>query len=353
MNFSSITTKLIVSAGLLAMVLSCSPGTSFGQEAVEVDLERVVEAGAEPIEVQAEEWVVEDVDEDEVIEVQVGNPFGVDLRKLQAAKKFQLIQLFAVEVEELKSICDLNKQQSLKLKIAIKGAVKKLTADWVKKNNRQMGNMMGAVQQPKKKKKEDEEELIIKDADEIDEMTLQFVMMNMMGGNPYKNDDPRDSRFWRKTVKSVLTEEQQEKFKAVCVQRKKAKRRALTNYMVSSMAVELGMDNDQTKKFEAIVRPVMDSAKMKCITLYEPYLMYYFASKADKKKMKELLSPAQLQKWKIFLGPSKQIGQMIEGGNAIGQVNGGNGGFWEDVENIVEDVAENVVAIFDGFAKKK
>jgi hypothetical protein len=183
-------------------------------------------------------------------------------------------------------------------------------------------------------------------------MTLQVVMMNMFGGNPYQADDPRESRFWKKTIASVLTPEQREKVKAIRADRELVKRHALTDYLVKSMAVELGMNETQTKKFDEIVRPALVSAKIDCISMYEPYVMYYYASKADKSKMKELLSSGQLQKWKIFLAPSKQIGQMIEGGgNQFGQVNRQQD-FWIDIEITVTKIVEGVTSLFDGFAKK-
>lgn len=38
----------------------------------------------------------------------------------------------------------------------------------------------------------------------------------------------------------------------------------------------------------------------------------YFASKVDEEKLNKLLSPAQFQKWKIFMAPAKQFGPLIE-----------------------------------------
>ena len=337
---------------ILVIVFSIVPSIVTAQENKAGEVAEAVEL-QEPAETVVAEQVDDDDDDDDFEAVAIANPFGIDSRTLLAAKKFQLTQLFAVEVEELLSVCKLDKKQALKLRVATKGAVKKLSADWVKKNNRQMG-AMGGNANANKKKKDDEEELVIEDADEIDQMTMQAITMNMFGPNPYQAEDPRESRFWKKTIASVLTIEQRDKVKTLRAEREKIKREALTDYLVQSMAVELGMGKTQTAKFDDIIRPVLASAEIDCISMYEPYLMYYYASKADETKMKELLSPAQLQEWKIFLLPSKQIGEMIEGGgNQFAQVNGGQRGFWEGVDDVATEVVEMVTSLFDSFAKKE
>jgi len=266
---------------------------------------------APPKEVAAEELELED-GEDAPIAAMAESQ--MDVNKMAAARRFQLTQIFLVEVEELTRICELNKKQNKKLRIGAKGAVKKLTTRWKEENEAQM-QAFGQLQPANATKKKEESEIEIKDASEVNAMTWQMVTMNMSGGNPFRSEDPTESKFWRKTVSNVLTDSQSEKFDQFNRRRDQAKQTAMIQYTLTLISVELGLSDQQATELDKLVRPIFQRSKLSCPALYESYVMTYYASKADEQKMKTLLSPAQLQKWKIFIAPLKQVGAMIEMNN--------------------------------------
>lgn len=311
---------------------SCFAGLT-AQEFADVEEALVVEQAAED---QADE---------EVAEAQVAvNAFGVENSKMIAAKRFQLSQTFLVEVEELVRVCELDKKQALKLRIGAKGAIKKLTAEWKKRINEQMGQFPQV--RPGNGDQEDGQEVKFKDADEIDENTLQLVMMNAVG-NPFQYEDPRKHRFWLNIVGNVLTDAQSEKFKQYRRQRNVAKRTAMIDSAMTSLSIELGLTEQQRMELEKIIRPPMEQAEISCFTFYEPFVLYYFASKADQSEIEKCLSPAQLQAWKIFLAPSKQVGQMIEGNDGVVAEEKNLMLF---IDRALDAVIEGLQAIFGAFA---
>ncbi len=299
--------------------------------------------------------------QDEVVEeaeavmaVQVVGLPGMEARRMMAAKRFQLTQIFLVEVEEIQNICKLDKKQITKLRIGAKGAVKKLTAEWNKQTSQQRGLVQQGGQVDDESDTAEEEEIQINDADEIDQNTLQMIMMNGMG-NPFKFDDPLDHRFWQSTLRNVLTDAQLEKFREYRQDRKAAKRNALIDSAMGSLTIELGLTGEQRIKLAEIIRPPMEKAEISCFTFYEPFVLYYYASQADSKKLKEVLSPAQLQKWKIFIAPSKEIGQMmgmedegvaVRGGVAIEESN-----LLLLIDRALETIARSVKALLNIYAK--
>ncbi len=341
--------RILPSSLVLMIVLVISSNISsnvMAQDIVEVPEEAVVESIDQE---ELEDW--EEADDEAAV---MGNPFGIEPANMLAAKKFQLTQIFAVEAEVIARVCELDKKQAMKLKIGMKGAVKKLSNKWVKDGNAMgmMGMAMGdSDDEDEDKEAEAIEEVVINDADEIDEMTLQMLMMNG-GGNPFSSDDPRDSKFWKKVVSSVLTDEQAAKFKQHQTERAAAKRKALTDSAIASITAELGLSVDQIPKLDAIVRPVMVDAEINCHVFYEPYILYYYASKADGKELKKLLSPAQLQQWKLFVAPSKQIGQMMEMEDGMMGGMEETGNFMMVIDETLTEIVEGVVSLFDAFAKQ-
>lgn len=268
---------------------------------------------------------LQEMDGEEMLDVEAGmflGGFGTSPAAMKAAKKFQLTQLFTVEAEQIERVCKLDKKQALKLKIAVKGAIQKATDSWMKTNGEQFG-AMGMMQAPgdfaepddgdeeKEASKEAEKEVVINDVDDIDETTLQLVTMDSMG-NPFIAADPLEDKFWTKAVASVLSNEQSASYKDYISNRRKAKLESIIVSILGTANFELGLSEEQMPKFEAIVRKPMQEAKINSSAFFESYMIYYHASKADNEELKKVLSPAQLQKWRLLVAPAKQVGQMME-----------------------------------------
>ncbi len=260
---------------------------------------------------QEDEEVEEDFEED--VEGQAAdfvNQFGVDPAKMAAAKRFQLAQDFAVEIDEITRVCKLDKKQVLKLKIGAKGAAKKLVAEWRKMTAQQFGMEPPVAADEQADKNQDVDEVEVKDADEIDEMTLQ--MLQFSGGNPYRSSKPTESEFWTKTVASVLTQPQTEQLESYQKKRSDAKNNARLAMVMETLTIELALTADQRTKLETMVATQFEDAEINCNLMYEPYLIYYYASKVSSTELEELLSANQHQKWKMFMAPMRQMGQILE-----------------------------------------
>ena len=299
----------------------------------------------------AEEEDDEDEDDEELVQ---NNPWGFDQRKLDAAQHFFFRKMFAIEVSKIKSICDLDKKQALKLKVASKGAVKKEYKAWKKKWDEQMKQFGMVVNEDgERKKKKKRKELVIEDADDIADEVMQFLNNpSMFNGGAEEARKAIDSGFWRKTVRGVLEPEQFEKYESFLAERKKAHISAKIDAFILRMQEDLGLTEEQSKQYDALIRPKMEKAPV-APGYYESYVFQYYATKYNKKKMKALLDEDQYQMMKMLLGPSKTYGAMFDqqanGGDAFEvEANMGTGAL-QAVTIVLEGIGEGMDQLFSGF----
>ena len=271
-----------------------------------------------PQEVKLEiDGIDDDEEEFEDEEEFKNNPWQLDERKLFAAKKFQLINKFAVKVAQIDSICGLDKKQQLKLKIASKGATEEALDKFEKQWREQMKNFGGFNQaidnddddKKKKRKKKKKKRIVIKKVDEIDAQVMQMLEGNMFGGTAMK--DGIDVPVWNKTVEKVLDAEQQKKFKAHVKKLKLARREVRADAFVSSMRLELALSDSQVKEFDKLVRPAFLKKDIDVNWQYDSMATLYFGSKYNKKKMKELLSEEQYLILTLRLKPAETYSYMF------------------------------------------
>lgn len=312
-----------------------------------------VEAQLEAALVEAEELEDDDDDAPDVGGM-VAN-WGTTKAKIFGAKKFLLKQAFEVEVEQAIEICELDERQLKKLKIASRGAAKKAYEKWKTKGLQQMG--IGNFGNANADDDADEEEItpeVYTDADDIDAQTLQIADGMMF--NPFQREIPTESKFWKKALKASLGDEQNQKLMKHRAQQDLLKREKAAEAAVEAFAFELRLSDKKKQAFKELVMPKMLECETSIGPMYEQFVLYYYASKASKSKLKKILSKAQLQKWKSAIGPAKQIGQMIEMQN--GQNNDEDevrGGDWEEtmsflveLDNAVDDVVEGVTDFVEG-----
>ena len=258
----------------------------------------------EPQVVDEEEGLVEE----EAVENEVGvmANFGLDPQKMLSAKRFKLTQTFRVEVEELTRILDLDAKQQKKLSIAAKGATKKILAQWSKK--RRIGE--NAAQE--NESKTDDEKVEITDADQIDEQTLMMMDSDPATGSPFGSKPPLQNLIWKKMLTKVLTTQQLTVLKAFRAKQAKAKRAAQIATMMQILNAELALSSAQSEELQQLITPQIDAAKPVSMALYDMFLTLYYASKVDEDNLKNLLSGAQHQKWKLLMLPMKSFGEMVD-----------------------------------------
>ena len=296
----------------------------------------------------------EDEEDDEEMFVQ-NNPWGFDSRKLEAAELFWFRKVFAIEVLKIKSICDLDKKQALKLKVATKGAAKKEFEVWKKKYDKQMQQFQGMnINNGNGNKKKKRKKFVIEDADEIDQQIMQYLNnSSMFGGQAEEARKAIDSDFWRKTVRGVLEPEQFKKYESFLAERKKAHIDAKVDAFVLKMREDLGMTEEQTEQYDALIRPKLEKAPV-APGYYQSFVFQYYATKYDKKKMKALLDEDQYQVMKMMLGPSKSYGHMFDQqDNAVEEVVIGNNflGFsaLQTVMSVLEGFNDGINGLIRGF----
>ncbi len=270
---------------------------------------------------QAEEGAI--VVEGEAIPAQVlGFAMGFDPSKMQAAKRFHLTQVFQVEIERIERICQPTPQQVAKLRIAAKGAVKKLTAEWWKKVGRRVGgvvqmeggdnaNAEDAAENDAAGTEAAEEtvEVEIKDASEIDEGMSQMIIMEM--DNPFRTKLPEEHPIWTKLVEGILSSEQLQSLAKHKADVEAQRRDNILNTLMGSTTFELGLTTEQQVQLREVFRPKLVDAKIQCLPFYEPFMGMYYASQVTDEELAKVLSPAQLQKLRIFFLPVKEIGAMM------------------------------------------
>ncbi len=252
----------------------------------------------------------------------IGMAMGFAPPKMQAAKRFHLTQVFQVEIERIERICQPTPQQVAKLRIAAKGAVKKLTAEWWKKVGRQVGGILQQGGGDNANAEDSEEnnaaegeaaeetaEVEIKDASEIDDGMSQMIIMEM--DNPFRTKVPEEHPTWTKLVEGILSSEQLQTLSNHKADVEAQRRANVLNVFMISADVELGLTQDQLVRLRALFEPYLADAKIRCLPFYDPFLGMYYASQATDEELATVLSPAQLQKLRIFLLPVKEIGAMM------------------------------------------
>lgn len=250
------------------------------------------------------------------------NIFGFEPAKMKAAKRFQLTQLFQVEIELIERLCEPTPQQLAKLRVGSKGAVKKLTEQWWKKASGQFGGMV----QPAANDREDgakgadeaadadsaeAESVEIKDADEIDSTMAQMVITDQMG-NPFKAKSPQQETIWTNLVAGILTAEQSKTLAEYKAEQEKERRMDMLDSIVSTLTRELSLTVEQQTKLREILQPHIAEARLTSVPILELYLGYYYASKTTNEELAAVLSPAQIQSFRIFVLPVREIGMMLE-----------------------------------------
>ncbi len=318
-----------------------------------LDATTTVQAQEAPVVEMAEieEGLEEDLDEeDEPDAVDMINNWGTSKEKVYGAKKFLLEQDFAVEVEQVIEVCDLNDRQLKRLKIASKGAIKKAFEKWKKTGLQQFGMALGNAGNEDDEEQEEEEEItpeVYTDADDIDMQTMQLAGGMM---NPFQNEIPTNSKFWKKALKASIGDEQHQILMKHRADRDQLKREKNVAAAVEAFAFELRLSDEQKQAFSELVSPKMLKARTDIGPLYEQYVLYYYASKASKSKLKKILSKAQLQKWKSAIGPAKQIGQMMEMQNAQNDDDEDDDeaeGTWGEAEALIEAAGDAVEGVAD------
>jgi hypothetical protein len=245
--------------------------------------------------------------------------FGFDFEpgKMKAAKRFHLTHVFQVEIESIERICELNDQQNTKMRIAAKGAVKKLTDAWWKKNGSQFGDGIRPPIEPSDQNQNestdqvtDEEEIEIKDANEIDDSMAQFILMDL-SDNPFRTLAPTDEMIWKNLVAGILTAEQLQKLAEHKAAQRQQKQDEIFQMLLGQFNRELHLTAEQKELLGQALKPNFADFEFNCIPLYEPFIGYCYAARVKDEELAKFLSPAQIQLFRMTVRPALEIEMMM------------------------------------------
>ena len=228
--------------------------------------------------------------------------------RLLTAKKFQLKQEYAVHIEVLKRVSKIDKKQAMKLTIAAKVQSGKQAEKWMKKWMKEFGKQVFGPEDKNKKGKE-EQEIEIKDADEIDKQSLQFLAF----GLPFSvAKGPTEQREWIKTLNQVLTKEQLAAFEKFNAERDARYHKNQLLHAVGVVSRNLMLTEKQSAEISKLLEPEIKKIKEPASAFYSPYHLFYRLTKIDQKKFDKILTQAQTQQLKLFICPYRAFGDKME-----------------------------------------
>ena len=359
MNIKSTFPKLVLMILMLALFPLNGPTTASAQEIVFRIANTVDEDDESEDDEEDDEFDEDDDFEDEEDDIAL-NQWGTTMSRMEGAKKFILEQDFLNEIDQVNQICELTSKQQTKLKIASRGAVKKELIKWKTQAAQQFGNMGLANnmdddedededdKKKKKKKKRAAKPVVFEKASEIDAQTMQLVS-NMWGGSIVK-EPPTGSDFWKKAIRSTLTKEQLKTFNTHRQQQDDLRRAKVAEATVETLCYELRLNDEQKAAYSELVLPEVMKAKQNVNAMYEKNVLYYYATKASKSKVKKILSKSQYQKLEVMTHYAKQIGQMVDQQNV--QVAGGMDEDTQLVSSLLFEVAGGLADVIEGFGNK-
>lgn len=267
---------------------------------------------------QEEDQVVQDF-----IEVPMavdGLAFGIGGGKSKeymiAVKKLEVMLRLDLQIGEIKSVCDINEQQIKKLKVASKGVAQRQSRKWAKEMDEfQIWGDLAKNENGDDDKKEEDLDAI--DLDSVDAEALQWMNISFSGAQQGAEED----KVWKKAVNSVLTAEQMEKLVQVREKRKERATKALVEFFVQSYGSELLLSETQLDELRKVIARTLKSHPAPK-SIDDTYNSLMHVASISEKQLK-FMSPTQLKRWKIVMGPY-----------------GNNGMFFDEVELVEEIPAE-------------
>ncbi len=176
-------------------------------------------------------------------------------------KKFESER--AVLLDEIDRVCDLSEVQKKKLKLATKGAIAGALKAWkveVRKFQKQYGQIVGAVVVraggvPNNDEDEDTDD---KEADEEDEDELKLDQrtQSMLQTYGISVSVPSQS-LWRKSLRSVLTDDQEKKLETARAERRRFRRNFNVRQQIETLDRRLRFSPKQREQLMLIVDQVM------------------------------------------------------------------------------------------------
>lgn len=277
----------------------------------------VVAGGVQERVIQQEEQVVEE-GEAEVEQAGGAVPLmafmGTTPGKLLGARQFQLNQIFALEIQRLGKICDLNDSQTAKLTVGAKGVVKKMVEEFRKEPEfsrfvePDLAQPPGGIDDDNQKQSENKviEVIEVKTVEDIDQITWQMIDMGDSPSEMFKHQPPTEHRLWLKVVSSTLTGEQQQTLDEFRRQEKQ-KLRALSIQMgLEQFSAQLSLRDEQKEPFQKLIEAKFDKFD-KLPAIYRSFQFLFAVASINSEDLKKVLDDPQYNYMQITVAPMKSM----------------------------------------------
>ncbi len=279
------------------------------EKAVAEAVKAATDAGAKALADDAQDEMDEDVD---VIELQAAqlamNPFG-EMGEILGAKQFSLNQFFAIELDRIDSICKLSDDQKTKLKIGVKGVVKKIIDQF-----RIEASFMRLGIQSEQQNNDDAEEVEIKEitnVNDVDEMVWQMVEM---GDSPaeYFEKNTKNHPMWKKIIDSTLSESQRKTYSDAIAAQNKARAESAIAFSMMSIQNELNLTDAQTEQLKDLVEKNPFNVR-ELPFLYENFSCHLAIAGIEPKVLESVLNEAQSNRLQVLMMPFRSMREEMDG----------------------------------------
>lgn len=233
-----------------------------------------------------------------------------------AIKRFYLKQVFQVEIELIQRLCNPTPEQVMKLRIASKGAAKKLTEEWGKKKGlivAEKGEAQEGDESEQPPHGSDLEVVEVNDTDDIDLTDIEEIVLSN-DGNPFKTKRPQEHEVWKSLLSGILSPDQVRMLSEYAESQEVKRREDLLTLFIGTVAREIALSAEQQSKLREILHPHFVKTNWPTLpAFYGPFLSYYIASNATKDELTAVLTPAQLQLYQMYITPfAEEIREEIE-----------------------------------------
>ncbi len=217
---------------------------------------------------------------------------------MMAAKRLEVLNLVEMEINELKSVVELDEASEKKLRIAAKALTGKRVKSWAE--TMAQFEIWGPEATSEADVAAEEKKIKELTLRKVDPTTLQWLDTAAMTGAP--EESLVENKIWIKAVKSVIGEDGYQKMLVRRQEREAAKKKAIVEFFVQVYGEQLKLNDEQLEKFTDLLDRKFEVSKMPVTSLDATYNYLYALASISQDELKVFLRPAQMVRWQVMFG---------------------------------------------------
>lgn len=262
-------------ASLLALFLLCHPHSGDSQ-IIGGGLNGEPEILIEPQEEIPD--VPPSAESDPLAEAPLNAQISQHILKLAEAEREKRLEFMGVVIDDVSRLCDLDLAQRDRLELAAKGAAERSMKDWHTQAERYFRTRLDGA-----------------DTDAAKEMLEGMGSVNFGGNRAEEEGESLD--LWKDTLKTVLSDEQVDRYEHVLEQRQADRIEAFAKMSVSTLDSHLRLTPDQKTQMGEVVHEAaadyLDDVQRYWGDYFERGMLMSLANAAEEDKLREFLTDAQ------------------------------------------------------------